>query len=270
MDLGKSFTYMFDDDRWGIKLIILALIILVGLLGAVIIIGPLIMAAFVLGYMVEIIRRVRVGDPTPLPDWDDIGKKFMDGLVLMIAVFIWALPLIVLSIPTGIASSAGDGEGASVVLALCFGCLTLIYSAFLTVATPAIYVSYAEEGTFSSALNFSRVSKITRDHLAEIIVMLIVLIIASFIASLVGVLLCGVGLALTLAYMYMVEGHMFGQLAAAASPTPLAGGLEPVAPVGWGEGPGSGGPEEEVDPEQIVDEVRRRSQEALDDLDDLS
>lgn len=278
MDIGKSFTYMFDDDRWGIKLIILAGVIFLGMIGSVILIGPFIMGAFVLGYMVEIMRRVRAGEEHPLPEWDRWGEKFVDGLKLLIAIMIWALPIWVLTLPMSLmgAVAGDDGGGPLGLVIMCLSCIVVLYSVFLALVTPAIYVSYSEKGTFGSALDFSRVTTITREHLVEVIIILIVLLIAAFLAGVIGLLLCVVGLLFTLAYVYMVEGHMFGQLAAAAGPTvPLRGPTEPDAPTGWDSEPTRTDPgdptvAEPADPDEVVADVQRRSQEALDDMDDAT
>ena len=69
MDIGKSFSFAFEDKQWLSKL---------GL-GAVIAMVPILNFAWS-GYMVEIIRNVMKNVQEPLPNWDDIGKKFSEGL----------------------------------------------------------------------------------------------------------------------------------------------------------------------------------------------
>ena len=71
MDAEKSFTFPFEDTEWVSKL---------GL-GALISMVPILNFAWS-GYLVDIIRNVMNNDAEPLPTWDDLGKKFNDGLIL--------------------------------------------------------------------------------------------------------------------------------------------------------------------------------------------
>ena len=60
------------------------------------------------GYMVGIIRNVMNNVAEPLPTWDDLGKKFMDGLILFAAGFIYALPMLILfCLPLSIMAFSG-------------------------------------------------------------------------------------------------------------------------------------------------------------------
>src|SRR5512139_3236500 len=95
--------------------------------------------------MVGLIRNVMNGSPEPLPNWDDIGKKFMDGLILTLAGFVYALPmLIVICLPLSvmvvpaIMSSNPDLESisnaiasAGSVLFLCLLCVFFLYALVL-------------------------------------------------------------------------------------------------------------------------------------------
>ena len=85
MDIQKSFSYPFEDSQGLPKLGLGALISLVPILGLA-----------WSGYMVGIIRNVMAGSNEPLPTWDDIGRKFTDGLILFAAGLIYALPLLLL------------------------------------------------------------------------------------------------------------------------------------------------------------------------------
>ena len=157
MDIGKSFSFPFEDKQWITKL---------GL-GAIITMVPVLNFAWS-GYMVELIRNVMNGAQEPLPNWDDIGKKFMDGLILTLAGLVYALPmLIVICLPLSImvvpAIMSGNQDmqsiaeaiaGASSVLFLCLLCVFFIYALILSVIYPAILIVFAREGTFASCFKF--------------------------------------------------------------------------------------------------------------------
>ena len=160
MDIGKSFSFPFEDKQWISKL---------GL-GAVIAMVPVLNFAWS-GYMVGLIRNVMDGSPEPLPNWDDLGKKFMDGLILSTAGLVYALPmLIVICLPLGfmvvpaILSGNGDMQdvanaiaGAGSLLFICLSCVFLLYGLVLSVIYPAILVLFAREGTFAACFKFREV-----------------------------------------------------------------------------------------------------------------
>jgi|GEM_PF-731395 hypothetical protein len=274
MDIGKSLTFIFDDERWGIKWVIAALFLFLMGISFFTIIGPLLVGMLLVGYVVALMRNVSRGDPRPLPEWDHFGDKFMDGLKLTVALFIWSLPAMILWFPNWIASMfmGDDGSGALALLMLCLSCFAMLYSIFLAIATPAIFVSFAEKGTFGSALDLERISHIMRKHLAEIVIIVIVLVIVGILASVVGMLLCLVGLLFTMSWYFFVEGHLYGQLAAVAAGDQAPGtsmvpsGDQPPAPIGGDEASGASDTGQ-VDPDAVVDEVKRQSQEALDEMD---
>jgi hypothetical protein len=85
--LQEVFSYPFKDPRWKNKLIIGAIMGLFSLL-----IVPII---FLVGYGYRIMKRVIVDkQPLALPEWDDWGQLFVDGLRLYALGLIYALPLI--------------------------------------------------------------------------------------------------------------------------------------------------------------------------------
>src|SRR5512144_2549774 len=81
MQIGKAFSFPFQDRSWVSKF----------LLAAVISIVPILNFAWT-GYIVELVKNVIDRRQEPLPDWGDFGKKFIDGLIVTVAYFIYALP----------------------------------------------------------------------------------------------------------------------------------------------------------------------------------
>jgi len=91
MDIGKAFTFPFEDEDWVKKLII----------GAVLMIVPI--ANFItIGYMLRTLRNVAEGREKPLPEWDQWGDDFMKGLLVVVAGFIYSLPIVLVSVITDI------------------------------------------------------------------------------------------------------------------------------------------------------------------------
>src|SRR5512140_1749174 len=82
MEIGRSFSYQFEDPEWVTKFGLGALISLV----------PIASLALV-GYTVGIMRNMADGVTEPLPHWDDFGTKFRDGVVLAVAGLIYSAPI---------------------------------------------------------------------------------------------------------------------------------------------------------------------------------
>ena len=81
MDYGKSFTYLFKDEKWISKFLI----------GVVVSLIPIVNLA-ALGYIVELVKNVRDGLKTPLPEWDEFGAFFFSGLKFFLGTLVYALP----------------------------------------------------------------------------------------------------------------------------------------------------------------------------------
>ena len=215
MDIGKSISFVFEDKKWIEKVLIGGLITLLTVVFSWTIIVGVIGGALLLGYMVQLVRNVRKHDDYPLPAWDEWGEKIMSGIKLMVVFFVWAIPLMIVSLPfavlMGVAGN-NDSGGFAGILALCFSCLTIIYAVVLFLAGPAITIRFSETEKISSGFEFSEILAFTRDHIGDIIIAMIVLWLVQLVASFIGSLLCFIGLAFTGIWAMMVQGHLYGQI----------------------------------------------------------
>lgn len=90
-DLIALAKFPFNDPDWQRKLLIGSLLTLAGF------VVPIIPLLFVYGYALQIMQRIIVEKGAPyLPEWDDWGKLFSDGLKLLGVGFIYTLPALVL------------------------------------------------------------------------------------------------------------------------------------------------------------------------------
>jgi hypothetical protein len=229
MDIGKSFSYPFEDKQWVSKM---------GL-GAVISLVPILNFAMT-GYMIEIVRNLMNGAEEPLPNWDELGKKFMDGLMLVLAGLVYALPVIILSclplsvmaVPAMIASGNSDYQdvanavsGAGGVLLAAMTCVFVVYGLVLSVIFPAIYVNYAKEGTFASCFKLREVFNIIGKNAGpfftawgmSLVAGLAVGLVLGMVNLLLGWIPC-VGWIISIVislgvsvYLSMIYAHLFGQ-----------------------------------------------------------
>lgn len=228
MDIGKSFSFPFEDKQWITKL---------GL-GGVITLVPILNFAWS-GYMVELLRNVMDGKQEPLPNWDDIGKKLVDGLILAVAGLVYALPmLIVICLPMGfmvvpaILSGNQDLEGIATAIAgtgsalfLCLLCVFMLYALVLSVVYPAILIVFAREGTFASCFKFRQVFDLVGRNMSPFLTAwgvslgagIVVNLVVGVVAGVLGIIPCigwivAVILPLaTVVYISVVYAHLFGQ-----------------------------------------------------------
>jgi len=206
MDIGSSFTYMFEDENWIKKLLI----------GGIVAIIPIVNFA-ALGYIVQLIRNTRDGHPTPLPEWDQFGAYFMDGLWIFLIILVYLIPVILLACVQGVGTAAlannQDAQNVVGILSGCFSCLIGLWSLVVAILIPAVMIRYAEVGEFMAGFRFGEVFSVIRANIGSYIVVLLLMWVASFIGQL-GVILCVIGVIFTSFWSYLVGGNLMGQLAA--------------------------------------------------------
>lgn len=226
MDFGKAFTFMFDDPDWVRKLGIGVVVGLVATLLSPILIG-LVPALMILGYCLDVLRNVHNGREFPLPEWEDWSGFLARGFKLVIALIVWSLPLILITIPIIIGAALTDGQngnaGAGVAFGtlfiVCSSCLMLLWSLFLVLISPAIYIRLAVTGRLGSAFEIGALWALTRDNLGNIIVAILLILVAAIIASIAGslgfiLLLIGALVTIPAAtlWYYLVQAHLLGQI----------------------------------------------------------
>jgi len=208
MDFGKAFTFVFDDPDWLKKVAINALIGLIPLIGQI----------YLLGWGLEVARRVATQSITPLPDVD-FGTYLGHGFKAFVVTFVYTLPIFVIAIPmvvvAVVAEKAGmDRDVANVILLIVnlgSGLLILLYSIVMGLLLPAAMTRAVVFGSIRDGLQFAEVFGLVRAAPMAYLLTLVGTLLAGMLASLVGSLACGVGIIFTLAYQQVVTGHFYGQ-----------------------------------------------------------
>ena len=213
MDIGRAFSFVFEDENWIVKILIAAAILLAGVIFSWVLLVPLLLAlVFVSGYSVEITRRVIRGNPEELPEWDDWGQMFADGLKVWVIGIVYALPIILvgicLGIPTGLLSE--NSEGLATFLGLVSGCFNFLWAIVMSITLPAAIAFYVDNEDLGAAFRFGEVLAFVRDNLSTYLVTFIMSWVANLIGSL-GSIVCGIGWLVTAPYAWMVTGHLYGQ-----------------------------------------------------------
>lgn len=212
MDIGKAFSYVFEDEKWITKILIGGLFVLL---------SPLLVGIpFLLGYMVETVRNVMMDEPRPLPEWTDLGDKFVKGLILTAIAILYNLPIILLACLLGIVAATAGDRGANAVRTgtLCVQCLASLWGLLFSVVFPAAVIRYAESGEFTSAFRFGEVFGLITANFGDYIVAILLGWVAGLIAGF-GTILCLVGVLFTTFWGYLVTAHLWGQVGRKALPT---------------------------------------------------
>ena len=224
MDIGKSLQYTFEDERWLSKLGIGALITLV----------PILNLAWV-GYYIDIMKNVMDDKALPLPEWDEFAEKFMKGLLISVAGFLYALPgLLFLCLPLGlmfipVIMQESDAQGAlvavtsiaGVTMFCCIGFYFLLFSFFF----PAVQIRFARQGTFQSCFQLREIFQLISGHFSDYMVAWLISLAAGLIVGIVigvvgvvlgwipclGQLLLWAASAIAGAWTGAVYAHIFGQ-----------------------------------------------------------
>ncbi len=212
MNIGKAFTYIFDDEEWFKKLA----------LGGLIAIVPILNFA-TLGYIVEVIKNVRDNNERPMPDWSEgLSQFFMSGVMVFVGLLVYSLPAILVACIFGVLSAAlgsamqdngGDAAGTAFVLAsICFFGVMFILALLPYILMPAGMVRYAETGQLNAMFKFGELAEFIKKNISGYLVVLLLSWVAFAFLAPLGLIACGVGVFLTYWWAYLVFGHLTGQL----------------------------------------------------------
>jgi hypothetical protein len=209
-DLGNAFSFPFRDRDWATKFVVGALFLFLSLLG----IGIFIIA----GYLVQLTQRVMKNDPQPLPDWTDIGVKFVIGLKFCIVYFLYLLPVFVLIMPALLLAALGQFAETSDAISLVmgvylFGLMLFIlpYSIAFTLLLPIITYRFAAHEKIGEALD---VAAAIRNFKANWQTTTVVALLTVGVQSLavVGLVFFIIGVVFTIFYSYIVSAYLTGAL----------------------------------------------------------
>lgn len=193
MDVGRAFRFVFEDRDWVAKL----------LLGGVILLIPIFGVFALTGYMIAVIRRVLNADPNPLPDWSELGQRFVDGLLVSVAGLVYALPGLLLACPIFfvwvLPALGGESEDLATALASVAGivaiglsCIVFLYGLLLVFLTPVIYLQYAGYGRIGACLRVGDIARFTLRNVGDLFLLLLIVVALSAGISLVASLIGGV------------------------------------------------------------------------------
>jgi hypothetical protein len=215
MDLGRAFGYVSEDERWITKLLIGGAVYIIG--AFLIFIGPLI----TLGYMIQTSRNIAMGNPRPLPEWDDWGTKLSEGFKAFVVALVYAVPLILFMCIIGgviglAAGASADSESAGAAaggLALCAQGLYFLLAIVTIPFSLAGITRFVQTGDIAASLRFGEVFAMVRSKPGTWLMLLLVYILCQIVGQ-AGAILCGIGLFFTIPYAQAVFAHILAQVVA--------------------------------------------------------
>ena len=208
-DFVRPFAYVFEDPRWLPKVLIGGLFVLASFV--------LVGVFFLLGYIAQLVRNVIAGVKQPLPEWDNLGEYFGEGLLLFCVTFIYALPIVLLSILIGVPAaimSNVDNEGVRNIgggALGCAWCLVVPFSLVITFFVPAALLMVVTTRRFGAAFEFRRILDFVKANIGNYLLAIAIYVVARFVASF-GIILFCVGIVFTEFWGMVVSGFAFGEV----------------------------------------------------------
>ncbi len=209
MDFGRAFTYAFEDSEWIKKVGIAAVVILIPIVGGIVL----------MGWALELMRRVIQNEPQPLPDWSDFGGLLGKGFKAFVVTLAYALPVILIVIcgqvvTIGSASLLEDTDAAgtvAIVAGICMGCFALVFGILAGLLVPPALGNLAVTGELGAAFRFGEVFGLLRSAIGPYLISILIVALVSPILASLGSLVCGIGALAAAAYLQVVTSHLYGQ-----------------------------------------------------------
>ncbi|HUR79532.1 MAG TPA: DUF4013 domain-containing protein [Thermoanaerobaculia bacterium] len=220
-DFAKPFTYVFDDPDWLNRILIGGLFYLAGFF----IVGWF----FILGYVARLTRNIIAGLERPLPDWENLGDYFNEGLRLFGVTICYTLPVIIIAMAMVFPSmllEAMDNDGARAaggILSGCLGCLIVPMVFAMIFFMPASLLFAMVEQRFGAAFEFRRIWPFIKQNIGNYMLAIIVYLVARTLGGVGTFLLC-IGVIFTGFWSFLITAHGFAQVYRLATQAGAAGG----------------------------------------------
>ncbi|HEV1991487.1 MAG TPA: DUF4013 domain-containing protein [Candidatus Dormibacteraeota bacterium] len=199
--ITDAFAWPLKDPDWLTKLLIIALILLIPIVGAI----------NGLGWMLASLDRLRAGEERLAPaNLRYIGRGFplfVVNFVYILGVVLVAALIYVPAVILAANQSQGQANPALVSLAVLLSLLAFsvatLGSLALDFAMPSIVLA-TDRGGIRGGLQLSAVLRAARANISNTLIAGLMLIAASFVGSL-GLVACGVGILFTTAYALAMQ-----------------------------------------------------------------
>ncbi len=186
IDIAQALQHPTEDRDWIKKFA----------LGVLISFVPILSFA-ITGFIIEHLQNSARGASSPLPNWDNLGKKLVTGLKLLAVQIIFALPILVPScallafVVQQSASRPGGNLPESAVPiagigAIALSCIALIYGLLLLYLSAAILIQFARTEQIGACLRVGELLQIARTNTGDYLTIVAIVAATSFAVGLLS------------------------------------------------------------------------------------
>ncbi|HEX3071230.1 MAG TPA: DUF4013 domain-containing protein [Thermoanaerobaculia bacterium] len=183
------------------------------MLASIFIIG----AFFIYGYLARLVRNVIAGDAHPLPEWDDLGEYFSEGLRMFGVALVYMLPFIFLMfifIVPSIVAEAADSDAMRNIgggMAACVWCILFPLGLAMALWLPGALLFTAVERRFGAGFEFAQIAAFIKANIGNYLLAFVVWLVVRMVVPFGFILLC-VGVFFTSFWSLVVAAYSFGQV----------------------------------------------------------
>ncbi len=197
MDYHKALSFTFDDKDWPKKIAI----------GGFFNFLNVFFCFFIVGYYMGLLRNVQRRAEVLLPDWSDMGKIIVDGVVGSIILLLYTLligGLCALAI-IYFATESGLDDAGMVISIVMVSILTVVG---LTVLGNLALLQFTFSDDFRDAFSLTKMLQMGRAHGSDLIGVTVFSLILNGLMFVVGL---GLLSPFTSFWAFVVQGHLFAQ-----------------------------------------------------------
>ncbi|HSQ50985.1 MAG TPA: DUF4013 domain-containing protein, partial [Nitrospiraceae bacterium] len=173
----------------------------------------------VLGWMMEIMRRTGRGEAPSLPDFDDMGGMFMDGLRASVIAIVWSLlvALIVTLMSLGTIflpeffGSEDEAALAIVAATMIIVGLVFVFLIPMLILMPPALGHLVETGNLREALKPGTAIRVFRANPGGFLLATLLSSLANMVLGSLGAILCLIGIYPASVIWYGLNGQLLGK-----------------------------------------------------------
>lgn len=211
MKIGKAISFIFDDPDWWKKLLIGSVIMLIPILGWLVL----------LGWRLEIIKRVAQEHHEPLPSFDDFGDHLTRGFNSFLVQVVYKSPIILFFIvlfafflvPFLSNGNVSEDTLGFLILFLIGGAIIVIpIELVLALFERSAQMELAVKGNLSSSFAFKEVAALVNSSWVQLVLAMIAIFLAGIVIHSLGSVVLIIGTLLAQVILSAFSGHLYGQI----------------------------------------------------------
>ncbi|MCK9555609.1 DUF4013 domain-containing protein [bacterium] len=196
--IEQALKYPSKDSKWAVKLLILGATLIIPIVNVV---TSIFAAGYIIRFLKSSIAEFKGGAEAKLPEWDDMGKIFMEGLMPWVVCIMYGIVF----------------SFVLFVVRLVFSMLAFPLIAFvlLLVMAPVVFVAlagYCQNSKFEDAFKVKEIFNEVKSKWLDYIIAGLI----SCVVSSIGFLACYIGGIITLPYGKIIGVRMMSQVYCAA------------------------------------------------------